>query len=299
MKRIRLSLLCFLVVTLFAASACSCGSGSVEPSPYDFDYPADVTPKYCLENYRVFDPNIRYTECYEFVTTKNNRETISGLVSIEFSAIKDADDLSFMVCYKTNRWFFGDNRQLYVVRRENCGVQPITDYTLAQIELCTYRDLIGRNSDLIDEKENPESYYRYAENTFSDSILTVNSPEATAEILAVAQRTPTMTTEKNLREQEEFPSSSDLEEVLWQEEPLYIKISFEECAGLVWVGQLLTDDEGRAYMERSVYVHGEELGEKEAELSIDTSAASPTQKSRGYPLGEYMDAILVELQAKN
>ena len=297
MKHIKISLLCFLIVSIFAASACSFGSGSAETTPYDFDYPTEVTPKYCFENYRVFDPNIRYTECYEFVTTEDHKETVSG-ASIEYSAIKGAGDLAFMVCYKTIRWF-GENRWVYVVRRENCGVQPITDYTPSRIELCTYRDLVGQNSNLIDAKDHPETYYHYAENTFSDPLLTVDSPEALAEIMAVAQRTPTMTTEKDLLEQEKFPSSSNLNKVLWQEKPLYVKISFEECEGLVWVGQLLTDDEGRAYMERCFYVHGEELGQKEADLSIGTTFASPTENSRGYPLGEHMDAILAGLTAKS
>lgn len=295
MKRFRISLLCFLVVTLFAASACSCGSGSAEPSPYDFDYPAEITPKYCLENYRAFDANIRYTECYEFVKTKTGR--ISDLITtIDFSAIKDADDLAFMVCYKTIQWF-GENRWVYVVRRENCGIQPIMDYTPSKIELCTYTDLMSNGT--IDKDETPETYYLYAQNTFSDSVLTVDSPEAIAEIMSVAQRPATMTKEENFREQEKYPLSHELDKVLWQEEPLYVKISFEECNGLVWVGQLLTDDEGRAYMERSAYVHGEELGQKEAELSIGTTFASPTPTSWGYPLGEYMDAILAGLEAKS
>ena len=276
----------FLIIQLIALSACS-----REPSPYDYDYPKDVTPRFCFENYKAFDPNIRYTECYEFVSTRKRTEKVLGMASIEYSAIKDVDDLSFIVCYKTIHWF-GENRWIYVLRRNDCDIEPIMDYTPSQIELCTYDDLMGSDASMIDVEEDPESYYRYAENTFSDPILTIDSPEAIAEIMAVAQCPTMMTTERSSREDEVYPSRYSLKKVLWQEKPVYVKITFAECAGLVWVGELLTDDEGRAYMERSAYVHGSEEGQKEANLLVSNDFAGQFMKSWGYPLGEHMDAIL-------
>ena len=286
MKHIKIYLLFLLIIQLITTSACS-----REPSPYDYDYPKEVTPRYCFENYKAFDPNIRYTECYEFVTTRKRTEKVSGIASIEYSAIKDIDDLSFMVCYKTIHWF-GENRWIHILRRNDCDIEPIMDYTPSQIELCTYDDLMGSDASMIDVEEDPESYYRYAENTFSDPILTIDSPEAITEIMAVAQRPTMMTRERNFREDEVYPSRYSLEKVLWQEKPVYVKITFAECAGLVWVGELLTDDEGRAYMERSAYVHGSEEGQKDANLSVGTTFAGQFTKSWGYPLGEQMDAIL-------
>ncbi|MBE6653700.1 MAG: hypothetical protein E7610_09850 [Ruminococcaceae bacterium] len=213
------------------------------------------------------------------------------MASIEYSAIKDVDDLSFVVCYKTIHWF-GENRWIYVLRRNDCDIEPIMDYTPSQIELCTYDDLMGSDASKIDVVEDPESYYRYAENTFSDPILTIDSPEAIAEIMAVAQCPTMMTTERSSREDEVYPSSYSLKKVSWQEKPVYVKITFAECAGLVWVGELLTDDEGRAYMERSAYVHGSEEGQKEANLLVSNDFAGQFMKSWGYPPGEHMDAIL-------
>ncbi len=292
MKHIKIFVSFFLIIQLITSSACS-----REPSPYDYDYPKEVTPRYCFDNYKAFDPNIRYTECYEFVTTWKRTEKVSGIASIEYSAIKDIDDLSFMVCYKTIHWF-GENRWIYILRRNDCDIEPIMDYTPSKIELCTYDDLIGLNAEQIDVEEAPETYYRYAENTFSDPILTIDSTEAIAEIMAVAQRPTMMNLEENFREDDEYPSSYGLEKVLWQEKRVYVKISFAECAGMVWVGKLLTDGEGRAYMERSAYVHGTEEGQKEANLIVDTDFPSPFEKSWGYPLGEHMDAILSELLAR-
>ena len=88
----------------------------------------------------------------------------------------------------------------------------------------------------------------------------------------------------------------DLNAVLWHDEPVYVKISFNECSGVVWVGQLLTDDEGKVYMERSAYVHGDEPGNKEAELHVGSTFATPSGTSFCYPLGEYMTTILSGLE---
>ncbi len=290
MKRIKVVVLFLLVILLISASACS-----QEPSPYAFDYPKEITSTYCFENYSAFDPNIRYTECYEFVTANNRTERISSLTSVEYSAIKGVDDLSFMVYYKTIIWF-GENRWIGVVRRNDCNIEPIMDYTPSKIELCTYEDILELNPYLIDVEEDPEKYYNYAAHTFSEPILTVNSPEAIAEIMAVAQRPTTMTKEENYQEQREFPSKYDLNAVLWHDEPVYVKISFNECAGVVWVGQLLTDDEGKVYMERSTYVHGEDPGNKEAELHVGSTFPTPSGTSFCYPLGEYMTTILSGLE---
>ena len=290
MKRLKIFVLFLLVILFIATTACS-----RKPSPYAFNYPKEVTPQYCFENYRVFDPNIRYTECYEFVTSENNSNgVISGLTSVKYSAIKSIDDLSFMVCYKTST-LLGTSTWTHVVRRNDCNIEPILNYTPSKIELCSYDDLIQS----IDVNESPETYYRYSESTFSEPILTIDSPEAIAEIMAVAQRSPTLTTEENRSEQDEYPSQYDLSLVYWQEKPIYVKISFEECAGIVWVGKLLIDNNGKAYLERWAYVHDAGEGQKEAALSIDADASAPFCVSRNYPLGEYMDAILAEFERTN
>lgn len=294
MKLIRPIVIICLIIQLLTSASCA-----ADPSPYAYDYPRGLTPKYCFENYFAFDPNIRYTECYEFVVPWNRTErkrTFMG--SVEFSAIKDADDLSFMVAYKTIHWF-GENRWISVVRHRDCDIDPIMDYTPSKIELCTYDDLMCHNAYIMDVEESPETYYSYAENTFSEPIVTIGSPEAIGEVMAVAQRPATMTTEENFRESAEHPSSYKLNRVYWQEKPVYVKISFEECAGMVWVGQLLTDNEGRAYMERSAYVHAEGESYKYGALCIGDTFPSPSGKGWGYLLGENMDAILRDIMSDN
>ncbi len=292
MKHIRPFVILCLIIQLLTSASCA-----ADRSPYAYDYPRGLTPEYCFENYFAFDPNIRYTECYEFVTpwTRIERKNIF-MGSVEFSAVKDSEDLSFMVAYKTINWF-GENRDILVVRHRDCEIQPIMDYTPSKIELCTYEDLMrdGR----LDVEDAPETYYGYASNTFSEPIVTVDSPEAIAEIMAVAQRPTTMTTEENFRESAEHPSSYKLNKVYWQEKPVYVKISFEECAGLVWVGELLTDDDGRAYMERSAYVHAEGESYKYGALCIGDTFPSPSGKAWGYLLGENMDAIVRDIAADN
>ena len=287
-------LLFFILLQLITFTACS---DSGEPSPYAFDYPEDFSPKYCFDNYLAFDANIRYTECYDFVNAKESETMSSVLTAIEYSAIKGSDDLSFIVCHRTIHWF-GTNRDVYILRRKDCNIQPIRDYTPSKIELCTYDDLIYWKPEQIDVSEAPETYFRYAANTFSDPILTIEASEAIAEIMGVAQRPTTMTLECNWRENETFPDRYDLNNVLWQEKPVYVKISFEECAGLVWVGQLFTDDEGKAYMERFAYVQHE--GEtKEDTLFVDTDFSGPFPSGWAYPLGEHMDVILAELNSQS
>lgn len=291
MKHIKIMTLFFLAILLITTAACS-----REPSPNDFDYPKDVTPKYCFENYRAFDANIIYTECYEFITTRDRTERVSGFTSVEYSAIKGVEDLSFLVYYKTIYWF-GENRWIGVVRNKDCDIDPIMDYTPLKIELCTYKDYFEANSYMIDveENQNAEIYYNYVASTTSEPILSVDSPEAITEIIAVAQKATTMTTEENYKEQKECPTRSDLKLLLWQDEPVYVKISFEECSGMVWIGQLFTNDDGKAYMERRVYVHGEEPDNKDAELHVGSTFPTPSGKSFYYPLGEHMDTIISEL----
>lgn len=188
MKHLK-TLTLFLTVILFM-TAVSCSRKS---SPYYFDYPKEITPKYCFENYKAFDANIIYTECYEFMTTRDRTERISGITSVEYSAIKGVEDLSFTVYYKTMYWL-GENRWIGVVRHKDCTVEPIMDYTPSKIELCTYKDI------RIDIDDNPQTYYNYAASTLSEPILTVSSQEAIEEIMAVAQKPTTMTTEENYKE---------------------------------------------------------------------------------------------------
>lgn len=286
MKRLKAFALFLLAILLITSSACS-----KKNSLNAFDYPKEITPKYCFENYRAFDHNIIYTECYEFVTTRNRKERILGFASIEYSAIKGVEDLSFMVYYKSVYWM-GEGRWIGVVRHRDCNIEPIIDYTPSKIELCAYK---GLNPVMIDVEKNPEMYYDYASHSFSEPILTVNSPEAIAEIMDVAQKPRTMTTEENYKEQAAGPSMSDLSLVLWENEPVYIKISFKECSGMVWSGRLFTDNKGVAYMERLVYVHGEGADKKDAMLHVGDAVPTPQGKGFYYPLGENMDAIISEL----
>ena len=223
------------------------------------------------------------------MTTRDRTERISGVTQIEYSAIKGAEDLSFAVYYKTMYWF-GENRWIGVVRHKDCNIEPIMDYTPSKIELCTYESIF------VDVEDAPQTYYNYAASTLSEPILTVSSQEAIAEIMAVAQKPTTMTTEENYKEQLAYQSTSAHKWIAWENKPVYVKISFEECSGMVWIGQLFTDADGKAYMERLIYVHGEEPDNKDAELHVGNTAYTPSGKSFYYPLGEHMDEIILSLE---
>lgn len=286
MKHLKIFVLFSLVILLIPVSSCS----NVK-SPYAFDYPKKVTPKYCYENYSAFDANIIYTECYEFVANKKWNKWKPGLnTSIEYSAIRGDEDLSFMVYYKTIFWF-GENRWRGIVRHNDCDIEPIMDYTVSKIELCTYKYIDPEQFDI---EQEPEKYYNYAAYAFHDTIVTIDSQEAMAEIMAVAQRPTTMTTEENYQEQRDFPYAYGygLSSIIWNNESVYVKISFDECAGMVWIGKLLIDDDGRVYMERCAYV-----GDSEAVLSVGNTFSTPYGKSFYYPLGEHMNEIVSGLEA--
>ena len=285
MKHLKTFVLFLLAILLITGSACS-----NLRSPYAFDYPKDVTPRYCYKNYSAFDANIVYTECYEFVTTRKRNERKTSILggSIEYSAIKDVEDLSFMVYYKTIMWF-GENRWRGIVRHNDCDIEPIMDYTVSKIELCTYKYIDPEQFDI---EQEPEKYYNYAAYAFHDTIVTIDSQEAMAEIMAVAQRPTTMTTEENYQEQRDFPYAYGYgrSSIIWNNESVYVKISFDECAGMVWIGKLLIDDDGRVYMERCAYV-----GDSEAVLSVGNTFPTPYGKSFYYPLGEHMNEIVSTL----
>ena len=67
-----------VVLALVVLSACS-------PSVQSYTYPEEYSSEYCFDQYELFDPNIAYTECYEFVSKKN----LGGNPAVNFSAIKD------------------------------------------------------------------------------------------------------------------------------------------------------------------------------------------------------------------
>lgn len=79
-----------VVLALVVLSACS-------SSAHSYTYPEEYSAEYCFDQYELFDPNIAYTECYEFVSKKN----WGGDPAVNFSAIKDCENLYFMVYYKT------------------------------------------------------------------------------------------------------------------------------------------------------------------------------------------------------
>ncbi len=281
MKHIRMLLIICLIIQLLTSSSCA-----HTPSPYEYDYPRGISPKYCFENYKLFDPNIKYTECYEFVVpwTKSERKGAGmfGLGSVNYSAIKDIPDLSFMVCHRYIGWF-GANIDVFLVRHNAVETDPISDYTVARIELCTYNDVVPI------EVEIGETYYKYAENAFFAPILTVDSPEAVEAILSVARRPAVMSREEADLERKEYPLKYDLKlkSIYSGEAPLYVRISFVENEGLIWIGQLLSDAEGHVYLERYSY-----RCESEAELCIQTDFGDAFAAESSYPLGESMDEIV-------
>lgn len=283
MKRVRIFLIICLILQLLISASCA-----RTPSPYEFDYPRGISPLYCFENYKLFDPNVRYTECCEFVVpwNKTERKTTGmfGTGSINYSAIKGVDDLSFMVCHKNIPWF-GENIDVYVVRHDASDVQPITDFTVSRIVLCTSTAMHYDINDI-------ETYYNNAEYSVSEPIVTIESPELKDAILSVARRPAVMNDEEVKRVREEYQSGYDprLQNIVLRGEYLYVMIYFEECEGLVWGGKLLTDKDGRVYLERCCY-----KCESESELKIRTDFGGPYATEFYYPLGEEMDGIVRDI----
>ena len=286
MKIKRFNILILLIV-LISVSLSSCS----QKSPYFYEYPENYTVSYCMNNYELFDPNIKYTECYDILYRPTHflfRDLELALQNTNFSAIKGIEDLNFMVLYR-EVIYLGKLCYVDVVRKKNTDINPAVDFTPATVELCWYAHGDER---VIDAEDEEIGYYQYASTCFSDSIMTIDNEYAIAEIMEVARRKTIMSysEEDSERDKPECMSDSSLDCI---HNPgvrgeLAIRISFEETDGLILIGQIFVDDMGKTYMKHDVYT--QESG------TVKMSGGSvPRIFHLYYRLGENMDAIISEL----
>ena len=174
----KIKLLILFALLLVVLSSCS-------SSPYSYQYPKEYSAEYCFGQYELFDPNITYTACYEFVS-KDGYSTLPS--TINFSGIKNCEDLSFMVCFKKWRWM-GGSIDVDVVRKKDSSVNPITDCTPSRIELIWCAGSWYTNPQIrLDlwrkgDAEEKEKYYNHDTKSLSNTVRSIDSKEAIDEIL--------------------------------------------------------------------------------------------------------------------
>ena len=274
MKNKLLILLSFICLFLISCST----------DPYAYSYPKEYSAEYCFEQYQLFDPNITYSECYEFVSDKN-----WGInPSVNFSAIQDCDDLSFMVYYK-EAWLVGGVHFIQVVRSRNEDTNPAADFTPLRAELCWYKNIDNPDTQEI------QKLHCYESEFLSQTVVLIDNSEAVNEIMNIAVRNTVLSPEAFLQEQKETVNQSELHQICTEDGTLYVKICFNECPGLLLIGKILTDENGYSYLEHIVYysLEGENAADV-VELKRDRVTDSNTW-SFYYRLGENMDAFVHQI----
>lgn len=264
----------FIIVSIVLSSCAS--------SPYYFEYPKDFSAEYCFEQYELFDPNITYTECYEFVSKKN----WGGNPSVNFSAIKDCEDFSFMVYYKT-AWLLGTSYSIQIVRNKDIDINPTTDFTPLRAELFWYNESWADPN-----TEDAEQYHYYDSQYLSQTTISVDSKGALDEIMNVAIKETILSYDSFIQEQNETIYESNLQGIYTEDGALYVKVYFEECEGLVFIGKIMTDENNDSYMQHIVYYchEYEDVGDV---IELNKSRVADGSKwSFYYRLGENMDTFI-------
>jgi len=281
MKPTRRSIIIPLIIVLFVLLI-SCH----QVSKHAYKYPEEYSAEYCYYEYELFDPNIVYTECYEFVSKKD----WGWNPKINFSAIKGCDDLSFMVFYKKG-WLVGSVKRILVVRRCDCDINPSVDYTPACAELFWYdSSLANPEADVwTDEK------CYYTPQYLSQTAIVIDKKEAIVEIINIAAKKTFLSFDEYMQEQTVSVSGTGLRGLYSDNCELYVKVSFEECDGLVFIGKIMVDDNNRCFLQHRVYHCGEyedTTNASKLQLSSDSQGwSSPLY----YRLGEYMDALVQQV----
>ena len=279
--KIKLLILLFILISI-AFSSCS-------SSPYSYSYPENYSAEYCYQQYELFDPNLTYTECYEFVSKTN----WGGNPSVNFSAIKDCEDITFMVYYKTT-WLLGESYSIQIVRNKESDVNPSTDFTPLRAELFWYSE-----SWADPDTEDAEKYHHYDSQYLSQTAMSFDSKEAIDEIMNVAIKDTVLPYDSFIQEINETIDESELQGIYAEDGALYVKVYFAECDGLVFIGKIMTDNNNDSYMQHIVYYcHDDEDVTKATELK----KASVTDSSKWnfyYRLGENMDTLVQQVITGN
>ena len=269
-----------LLFVLISISLSSCST-----SQYSYTYPKEYSAEYCFEQYELFDPNIAYTECYEFVSKKN----WGGNPSVNFSAIKDCEDLSFMVYYKT-AWLLGTSYSIQIVRNKDNGVNPSADFTPLRAELFWYNESWADPN-----TEDAEKYHYYDSQYLSQSAMSFDSKDAIDEIMNVAIKETVLPYDSFVQEQKETIDGSKLRGIHTEDGALYVKVYFAECEGLVFIGKIMVDNNNDSYMQHIVYYY------HDYEDVIDATEFKLASVTDGhkwrfyYKLGENMDFFVQQV----
>lgn len=264
-----------VVLALVVLSACS-------SSAHSYTYPEEYSAEYCFDQYELFDPNIAYTECYEFVSKKN----WGGNPAVNFSAIKDCENLSFMVYYKT-AWLLGTSYSIQIVRNKNTDINPSTDFTPLRAELFWYNESWADPN-----TEDAEKYYYYDSQYLSQTTTSIASKEAIDEIMNVAIKETILTYDSFIREQNKTIYESKLQGIYTEDGALYVKVYFEECYGLVFIGKIMVDKNNDSYLQHIVYYCNDYENISEAVELKKSRVTDGSKWSFYYRLGENMDALV-------
>lgn len=281
MKPTRRSIIIPLIIVLFVLLI-SCH----QVSKHAYKYPKEYSAEYCYYEYELFDPNIVYTECYEFVSKKD----WGWNPKINFSAVKDCDDLSFMVYYKKG-WLVGAVTTVCVVRRCDCDINPSADYTPASAELFWYD---GNKAGITADGRIDEEYY-FKPQYLSQTAVAVDKKEAVDEIMDIAVKESFLSHDEFMQEQNAAVSDRGLSGIYSEKGELYVKVSFEECDGLVFIGRIMVDDSNNSFLQHLVYYCNEYEDPANASKLQLSDLSHVCSSPLYYRLGECMDALVQQV----
>ena len=127
----------------------------------------------------------------------------------------------------------------------------------------------------------------------SNTVRSIDSKEAIDEILNIATKDVIFEGETFRQELEEH-DTINRRSINSEEGSLYVKIYFEDCEGLVFLGEIMLDAQGYSYMTHKVYTYDASRGIEDA-TSLEIGMGNGDDRILCYRLGENMDAIIQEV----
>jgi hypothetical protein len=128
----------------------------------------------------------------------------------------------------------------------------------------------------------------------SNTVRSIDSKEAIDEILNIATKDVIFESATFLQELEEH-DTLNRRSIRSEEGGLYVKIYFEDCEGLVFLGEIMLDTQGYSYMTHKVYTYDASRGIEDAISLKVEGLVNGYESILCYRLGENMDAIIQEV----
>ena len=107
-----------------------------------FDYPDNLTPRYCLDNYTPMASNYAYLQAYSNCVS-GKRFRADGASWFWFYAIPSVPEDKFLACCERHG-LYGYGLDYVLYRENNCTTDPLFDFEIDYIEICLYHRSIDK-----------------------------------------------------------------------------------------------------------------------------------------------------------